>query len=78
MCARRSRLPGQQLHPLAWNTRALDAANALTDNRVRCHHASLQDLPDDSYGVGIREAIADITEAIARRDSATDARQSAS
>lgn len=78
MCARRSRLPGQQLHPLAWNIRALDAADALTDSRVRRHHASLQDLPDDSYGTGIRDAIADITEAIARRDSATDTSQSAS
>ncbi|MFY2791542.1 hypothetical protein [Rhodococcus sp. MALMAid1271] len=91
---------------LAWDIRSLDAADALTDSRVRHHHATLyvagfypslhlnladdyrrlssfeaaedhiaaakklaKDLPDDSYGTGIRDAIAEIGQAIAGRDS---------
>ncbi|WP_377323116.1 hypothetical protein ACFJIY_00530 [Pimelobacter simplex] len=92
---------------LIWDVRALDAAEALTDERTQRHHASLQvagfypslhlnvadnlrrlgsfdaaaehlhqgeqhagALADDTYGNTIRAAIAEVREAVARRDTA--------
>ncbi|RFU84360.1 hypothetical protein DY218_23150 [Streptomyces triticagri] len=90
---------------LAWDIRALDAADATTDARTQQHHAGLHiagfypslhlnladnyrrlgsfdaagehltaaeahtpDLPDDAYGAFLRTALAEVAEAVSRRD----------
>lgn len=92
---------------LAWDVRALDAADAVTDGRVQRHHAGLHIagfypslhlnladdyrrlgsfaaaceqidaarerapvLPDDAYGALVLNAIDEVADAIARRDTA--------
>ncbi|MDT0445445.1 hypothetical protein [Streptomyces johnsoniae] len=92
---------------LAWDIRALDAADAVTEQGVRERHAGLRiagfypslhlnladdyrrlgsfeaaaehvdaaeerapDLPQDAYGAFLRTAIAEVAEAVSRRDTA--------